>query len=211
VLVTLAVGLLGALPAYLVLVRPGGGQSQGSQRPVVANTTLGQPAAASATATTSGSPQQTQPSTDTVVGSPNNAPQDLGDAVTWENCGNFGWGNPGPVRIAGTDYPSSLIVTCYLNAQVVWMDFLVPSGSTLLTGVVGIGDHSPETNGKAMFTVLDASRKPLVASKTLSYGQSWSLAVPVKGVARIRLQVQYINRAGGDFITACWANMQFTA
>jgi NPCBM/NEW2 domain len=106
------------------------------------------------------------------------------------------------------DYPDSLPVSCFGSGDVASVDFLVPSGAKLLTGVAGIDDNTVDTNARVIFSVLDTAHKPLVPSKTLAYGQAWKLSVPLDGVGRIRLQTEY--KSNKDLVMARWANMQFT-
>jgi hypothetical protein len=89
------------------------------------------------------------------------------------------------------------------------MDFLVPSGSKTLIGVVGITDNSPNTQAKFTFSVL-ATDGTALARKTLSYGQHWALQVSVAGEIRIRLQVQNGDGFLKDWVYPAWANMNFT-
>jgi hypothetical protein len=62
------------------------------------------------------------------------APQDLGEILSQKGCGNpvFSWGYRRPARIARVDYPTSLPVSCSINAGVASADFLVPTGASSL-------------------------------------------------------------------------------
>jgi len=167
-----------------------------------------------ATPTNAGAVEPAKESTPTslpsasVVSTADPEPRELGDPLDSQGCGAFGWRNRGPATIAGVDYPSSLLAYCEEDADVVWMDFLVPIGATLLTGIAGIDDHSTKADGKATFSILDTSGDPLVRDRTLAYGESWSLSVPVDEVRRIRLQIQFKHEGSGG-TTAGWAGMKF--
>jgi hypothetical protein len=163
--------------------------------------------AAPPTSSPPGSPTPTPPPGPTVT-SP--APQDLGEILSQKGCGNpvFSWGYRRPASIAGVDYPTSLPVSCSINAGVASADFLVPTGAKFLTGTIGIDDHTENADAKVTFSVFDIARRPLVESKTLAYGEASQLLVPVSGVARVRLQVQFSTTH--SYVSARWANMQFT-
>jgi NPCBM/NEW2 domain len=150
-------------------------------------------------------------SSESVVGPAHAQPQGLDTIVDSKACGNFGWGNRAPARIAGVDYPKSLPVACFNNGDVASADFLVPSGARLLTGAVGIEDHTTNTDAKAKCFVLNAvTGKPLFESNSLAYGQpATRLSASVEGVTRIRLQVEF-SEAHSGLITASWASMMFT-
>ncbi|MBB4763135.1 NPCBM/NEW2 domain-containing protein [Amorphoplanes digitatis] len=167
------------------------------------------PAAAAASAPPSASPTSEPSST---VGADAPRPTALGPMVDAKTCGNFGWGNIGPARIAGVDYPESLPVACFNSAEVASADFLVPATALSLTAAVGIEDHTKNTDAKATFSVLNAvTGKPLSEAVTVAYGQPASpFTVPVAGATRIRLQTRFTQTRPG-LITACWATPTFVS
>ena len=143
-----------------------------------------------------------------VTSSPTPAPQGLGDVVSPVNCGNFGWYNIGPAKIAGIEHSAAFPISCFNNGEKASADFVVPAGAVSLSGVVGIDDKTDNPDSSAIYTVLNPAGQPLAPSTTVAYGHDATVDVPLNGAVRVRLQVQF-EMAHGGLVRACWADMQF--
>src|SRR2546423_1391787 len=132
------------------LVRTAVGTSQSREPAVAAPTakmsTVGPPITLAST-TPSSEPTPRAPASR----GPAPVPLKLDDRVSFEAC-TAGWFD-GPIMIAGTRYDYGFAPQCNGGVeQPASMDFLVPSGSKTLVGIVGITDNSPNTQAKFTFS-----------------------------------------------------------
>ncbi|GAA2130327.1 hypothetical protein [Glycomyces algeriensis] len=137
--------------------------------------------------------------------------------VDSESCDNFGYGDwtAASVQYAGGSYSRGFNCGMAKGSSTDtaggYIDFLVPTGATTLTGAAGIDENSDASDMRLTFAIyaIPDETDPIWSTE-LEYGGLEEFTVDVTGVSRVRFEVTMLDAEEGKRFQAGFADVGFT-